>query len=154
MNKFITQGKAKQVNATILAPENAGLRMILNVCALDGKFESKLDGVLTKKWSKVREDYKGWHATQHDFKPGSLNTTAVASDIWVINMLAKDKDGKLDQTALQTGVKKLGAMAKYERGSVHVSTFLTAEVPALQDLLVKHLIEEGVNVYFYNEPSK
>jgi len=154
MNKFITPGKAKQVNATILAPENAGLRLVLNAVGQHGKFESKLDGVLTKKWSKVREDYKGWYATQHNFKLGWLNNTAVSSDTWVVNMLVEDKDGKLDATALQLAVKKVAELAKYEHGSVHVSTILTAAIPALQPLLVTHCIETGINVYFYNEPTK
>jgi hypothetical protein len=154
MNKFTIQGKMKQVNATILAPENSGLRFVLNACGQSGKFESKLDNLLTKRWVKVREDYKGWYATQHNFKLGWLNNTAVASDTWVINMLVEDKDGKVDEKALQLAVKKLAELAKYEKASVHVSTILTAEIPALQPMLVKGLIEEGVNVYFYNEPIK
>lgn len=154
MNKFITPGKVKQINATILAPENAGLRLVLNAVGQHGKFESKLATVLTKKWSKVREDYKGWYATQHNFKMGWLNPTAVASDTWVVNMLVQDKDGKVDAAALQLAVKKVGELAKYERASVHVSNLTIAEIPGLQPLLVSHLAEQGINVYFYNEPTK
>lgn len=154
MKKFITPGKFKQINATILAPENAGLRLILNVVGQNGKFESKLDGILSKKWVKVREDYKGWFATQHNFKMGWLNNTAVGSDTWVVNMLVEDKEGKVDTKALQVAVKKVADMAKYERASVHVSAITVSEIPELQQLLTSHLIEEGVNVYFYNEPPK
>lgn len=154
MNKFITPGKMKQVNATIIAPENAGLRFVLNACGVSGKFESKLGTLLNKRWSKVREDYKGWHATQHNFKLGLLNTTAVSSDTWVVNMLVEDKDGNLDQAALQLAVKKVADLAKYEHASVHVSNILTTEVPELQPLLAKNLAEEGINVYFYTEPTR
>jgi|SRR5277367_5377024 len=154
MNKFTTQGKLRQINATILAPENAGLRLVLNAVGQHGKFESKLDSVLTKKWSKVREDYKGWYATQHNFKMGWLNQTAVASDTWVVNMLVEDKEGKLNATALQLAVKKVAELAKYEGASVHVSNLMAAEMPELQPLLVTQLIEQGINVYFYNEPTK
>lgn len=153
MNKFSTPGKVRQVNASILAPENAGLRLVLNACGVNGKFESKLDAILTKRWSKVREDYKGWYATQHNFKLGLLNQTAVSSDTWVVSMLVQDKDGKLDPKALQVAVKKLADLAKYEHASVHVSTLTTSDLPELQPLLVTHLVEEGVNVYFYNEPE-
>lgn len=154
MNKFTIPGKVKQINATILAPENAGLRLVLNTCAQNGKFDSQLDSILSKKWTKVREDYKGWYATQHNFKMGWLNNTAVASDTWVVNMLVEDKEGKLDDKALQLAVKKVAELAKYERASVHVSNLLTSNMPNLQQLLVTHLVEEGINVYFYTEPTK
>lgn len=154
MNKFITPGKVKQVNATIIAPELAGLRLVLNACGQNGKFESKLATVLTKKWAKVREDYKGWYATQNNFKMGSIHSTAVASDTWVVNVLVEDKDGNVDQVALQIAVKKVAALAKDEHASVHVSNLLVVSMPTLQSLLVKHLVEEGINVFFYTEPTK
>lgn len=153
-NKFLKLGRVKEVNATVLAPENAGLRMIVNVCAQDGKFDGKLDNLLTKRWAKVREDYKGWYAGQQNFKLGATNSTATASDIWVMSLLAKDKDGKLNETALATAVKKLGEVAKYENASAHISNLLVEEMPTLKPLLTKYLVENGVNVYFYNEPTK
>ena len=69
-------------------------------------------------------------------------------------MLVQDKTGKVDQKALQTAIKKVSEKAKYEKASVHVSTLLTSAIPELQDLLIKGLVEEGVSVYFYNEPTK
>lgn len=154
MNKFTAPGKMKQVNATILAPENAGLRFILNVCGQNGKFESKLDLVLTKRWAKVRESYKEWYATQQNFKMGWLNQTPIASDTWVVNMLVEDKAGKVDPVALQLAMKKVAELAKYEHASIHVSSLMAADMPELQPLLVSNLIEQGINVYFYNEPTK
>jgi hypothetical protein len=154
MNKFTQPGKMKQVNATILAPELAGLRLILNVCGQNGKFDSKLDNLLAKRWTKTRESYKEWYATQHNFKLGMLNTTAVGSDTWVVNMLVKDKDDKIDPTALKTAVKKLGELCKYEKASAHISSLVIEEVPELKELLVKGLVEEGINVFTYMEPTK
>jgi hypothetical protein len=154
MNKFVQAGKVKQVKATILAPENAGLRIVLNAVGQSGKFDTKLDTLLTKKWLKVREDYRGWFASQQNFKLGCVNNTAVASDIWVVNMLVQDKEDKFSQEGLQAAVKKLADLAKYEKASVHVSTLLTAEIPTLQDLLLTHLVENGIHVYFYEEPVK
>lgn len=152
MNKFMTPGKIKQVNATILAPENAGLRLILNACGQQGKFDSSLDNVLTKKWAKVKQDYKEWYATQHNFKLGWLNQTAVASDTWVVNMLVKDKDGNVNEAALNLAMKKLVELAKYEHASLHVSSLLLTELPDLLPLLTSQLAGNGVNVYCYNEP--
>lgn len=154
MNKFNVQGKAKQVSASVLNPLNAGLRFIINVCAQSGKYDSPLDTLLSKRWVKVREDYKGWYATQHNFKPGLLNTTAVSSDTWVVNMLVKDKDNNVSDVALKTAAKKLSDLSKYEHASVHVSNLLVKEMPELMDLLKTHLLDEGVNVYFYEEPVK
>jgi hypothetical protein len=152
MKKFTIPGKVRQLNATIIAPENAGLRIVLNSCAQSGKFDSPLEALLTKRWAKVREDY---NATQFNFKPGFLNNTAVASDTWVVNMLVKDKDGNLNADALKLAVKKLAEQVKSERGSsVHVSMMLLEEAPQLQDLLMTSLVEEGVNVYYYKEPEK
>lgn len=153
MNKFTTPGKVKQVNSTILAPENAGLRFILNVCSQNGTFNSKLENLLTKRWVKVREDYKGWYATQHNFKLGSTNNTAVSSDTWVVNLLVQDKNGELNGDALAAAVKKLAEQAKYERASVHVSNMLVESIATLNGLLMTYLVSEGVNVYYYTEPK-
>jgi hypothetical protein len=152
--RFIAQGKTKVVNASILAPENAGLRFIINVVGQDGKFTSPLSLILAKRWAKVKEDNSYWFATQMNFKLGALNETAVASDTWAISMLVQDKTGKVDPKALQVAVKKLGEKAKFEKASVHVSTLLTSSIPELEGLLITNLVEQGVSVYFYVEPVK
>jgi len=155
MNKFTAPGKMKQVNATILAPENAGLRIILNLCSENGKFESTLDKLLYSRWARVKSDFKEWHATQHNFKLGLLNTnSAVASDTWICEALVKDKNDKLDEKSLEVAVKKIKDLCKYEKASLHVSNILTNDFPSLVDLLKNHLVDEGINVYFYEEPKK
>jgi len=152
-NRFIQAGRAKQLNGTVTAPEQAGLKFVLNAVSQNGEFKAPLDTLLTKRWSKTKEDYKGWYATQHNFKMGSLHDTAVASDTWVVSMLVKDKDGVVDTVALATAMKKLTAMCKYEHASVHVSNLLLADVPALGDLIKTALLDEGINVYFYSDTS-
>lgn len=154
MNKFIQKGKTKIVNASIVSPENAGLRFILNLVGQDGKFNSPLSLILAKRWSKVKEDNSYWFATQLNFKLGQLNDTATASDTWVVSALVFDKNGKLDSKALEVAVKKLGEKAKFENASLHVSTLLTSTTPELENLLLKYCIEQGVGTYFYNEPTK
>ena len=151
MTKFVLPGKSKVVNGTILAPENAGLRIIFNIVGQDGKYEGKLDKLLNKRWATTRTDYKGWWASQHNFKAGQSMTTAVASDCWVVQALVKDKEGKVDSKALNTAVNALRRTAREDSGSVHVSEFLCEEVPELKALLTEHLVEEGINVYFYKE---
>ena len=153
MNKFISKGKTKIVEGTILAPENAGLRFIVNFVGLSGKFDAPVDLILTKKYANVKSSYKEWHATRLGFKPGEVRDVAVNSDTWVKSLLVRDNDGKIDEKSLETAVKKLATQAKYERASVHVSTLLTTEAPSLSKLLKDNLIDEGVTVYFYEEPK-
>ena len=155
MNKFITQGKLKQVNATVLTPENAGLRIILNLVGQDGKFEAPLDKLLAARWAKCRSDYKEWYSTQHNFKLGLLNSdSAVGSDTWICSALVKNKEGVVDPKALETAIKKVGDLCLGEKASLHVSDLLTSAVPSLKQLLITHLIERGTNVYLYSEPVK
>jgi hypothetical protein len=152
MKKFTTPGRVKEVNASIIAPQNAGLRLILNTVGQDGKFDSKLDVILTKQWKNVRLDAREWYATQHNFKMGLLNQTSVSSDCWVVNALVKDKTGKVDPVALKLAVKKLSELAKYENASVHVSNLLVEEMPELKELVLTQVASNGTNCYFYNEP--
>jgi len=154
MKKFVTAGKVKQVKATILAPELAGLRLIINACAQNGKFDAPLEALLTKRWANVRQSYKEWYATQHNFKLGLLNTTPVTSDTWVVNLLVKDKEGKFDSNAVKVAIKKLLDLCKYEKASVHVSDLLVSEIPELSNILIENLVDDGVNVFFYTEPQK
>lgn len=151
MNKFQTPGKVRTVNASILAPELAGLRIIINVVGQDGKFESELDKLLTKKWANVRTRYKSWYAEQQNFKLGCIDNVSVASDIWIVNLLAFDKENKFSPDGLNSAVKKLAALAKYENASVHCSSLLVGDVPKLQELLLKDLAENGIHCFFYQE---
>ncbi len=150
-NKFAVKGKTKVVKGSILAPENAGLRFVLNSFSLSGKPEGDLFALFDKKWARVRAESRGWYATRQNFKLGSINTTAVQSDTWVLTMLVKSEEGKLDEVALDACLKKICEMAKYERATVHVSALLTEEMPVLADKLTAALVDKGVSVVFYEE---
>lgn len=152
---FKQPGKVKVINGSIITPHNAGLRIILNLCSQSGKYDNNLDVLLTKRWPKVKTDYREWYATQHNFKLGALNTnTALSSDTWMVQALVKDKNDKVDDKALDAAIKHLGNFAVAENASVHISTILVNEVPTLNDLLTKYVVERGVNCYFYEEPAK
>jgi hypothetical protein len=153
MNKFQPQGKTKLIKGSILSPENAGLRFVLSVNNTQGKVEGNpLLPLFDKKWKQVRAETKGWFATKTGaYKLGATMTTAVQSDTWVIHMLCQGDDLKVDAKGLEDCLKKVCASAKYEKATVHVSTVLTDAVPELNGLLSKHLVEEGVSVYYYEE---
>lgn len=153
-SKFQQQGRVKVVQGSILAPENAGLRFVLNVANMAGKPESPLYPIFEKKWSAVKKEVKGWFNTRTGaYKLGAVNTTSVQSDTWVLNLLCQTEDLETSEAGLQTCLKEVCKMAKYERATVHVSTLLTDAVPSLNELLTKELVENGVSVYYYEEPS-
>lgn len=153
-NRFQVQGRVKLIKGSILTPENAGLRFVLNVNNMVGKAESPLYPLFEKKWKKVREEARGWYTNKTGaYKLGATNTTAVQSDVWVIHMLCQDDELKTDVTALEECLKKVAASAKYEKATVHVSTLLTDAIPSLQGLLTKQLVEAGVSVSYYQEPE-
>jgi hypothetical protein len=154
MNKFQPQGKMKIIKGTILAPENAGLRFVLSVNNVLGKVDGDWYKVFDKRWRRVKEDAKGWFNTRTGaYKLGAVNTTAVQSDTWVIHMLCQDDKLVTDVKGLEECLKKVCSMAKYEKATVHVPSAVTEAVPEMTEMLSKHLVDNGVSVYFYEEPA-
>jgi hypothetical protein len=154
VNKFQVPAKSKVIQGSILSPHNAGLRFVLSVNNLAGKAENPLLPLFDKKWKKVREESRGWFATKTGaYKLGAINTTAVQSDTWVIHMLFQDEELKTSLTGLETCLKAVAKLAKYEKATVHVSSILVSAFPEMIDLLQSQLIANGVSVYFYEEPA-
>lgn len=154
-NRFAPAGRVKTVKGSIVAPENAGLRFVLSVNNLAGKLEGNpMLPIFEKKWPKVKAESRGWWATRTGaYKLGAVNTTAVQSDTWVIHMLCQDENLEVSTAGLTQCLKEVCKMAKYERATVHVSTALTGSIPELTDLLQEQLINQGVSVTFYEEPT-
>lgn len=155
VNKFQVQGKTKTIQGSILSPHNAGLRFVLSITNLAGKPDGNpMYPTFEKKWVKVKQEARGWYANKTGaYKLGAVNTTAVQSDTWVIHLLAQNEDMQTDSSALEKCLKEVCKMAKYERATVHVSTLLTDAVPELNNLLTTQLVDQGVSVYLYDEPS-
>lgn len=153
MNRFKVAGKTKVIKGSILYPENAGLRFVLSINNLQGKADGNpMLPIFDKKWKKVREESRGWFATKTgEYKLGAIRNTAVQSDTWVIHMLCQDEELALDTKGLEECLKKVCALAKYEKASVHVSTLLCDQLSDLKSLLNKEVLSNGVNVYFYEE---
>lgn len=154
VNRFQQHGRTKIIKGSILAPENAGLRFVLSITNLAGKPDNHpLYPLFEKKWRRVREEARGWYATKTGaYKLGAINTTAVQSDTWVLHMLCQNEDQVTDAVALERCLKEVCKMAKYERATVHVSSLLSEAVSELNELLRTQLVEQGVSVYFYEEP--
>lgn len=153
VKKFQQPGRMKVVQGSIVAPQNAGLRFVLNVANMEGKAEGPMYPLFEKKWPTVKREVRGWFTTRDGkYKLGAVHTLAVQSDTWVLSLLCQDKDLQTQDDALRTCLKEVCKSAKYERATVHVSTQLTDALPSLQKLLTEELVEEGVSVNFYEEP--
>ena len=151
MSNFLPKGKVKLVKGSIINPEYAGLRLVLNFVSESGKPEGKLSETLDKKWKKIVEETKGWYASRVNFKQGETYTIAVQSDTWVINCLCKDKDNQLQDKSLTSCLKKIAQLAKAEKASVHVSDYLVEECPSLSSMLETEMVNQGINVSYYQE---
>lgn len=154
VKKFQQPGRVKIVQGSIVAPQNAGLRFVLNVANMEGKAESPMYPLFEKKWPTVKREVRGWFTTRDGkYKLGAVHTVAVQSDTWVLSLLCQDKEMQTQDDALRACLKEVCKSAKYERATVHVSTQLVDAVPSLQELINKELVEEGVSVNYYEEPS-
>jgi len=151
MTKFNPKGKFRNIKGTVANPENSGLRLILNPIDTDVKLDTFLCKVLTKKWGKVRTEAKTWYANRTNFKLGEIQSLLVQSDVWVVNILVLDKNG-LDTKAFENAIKKVGALAKYESATVHITEDMFGTT-GFEAAATKELIESGINVYVYNEPT-
>jgi hypothetical protein len=154
-NKFQQPGRVKVVKGSITAPENAGLRFVLNVANMSGKAESPMYPLFEKKWPKAKQEAKGWFNTRDGkYKLGAVNSTAVQSDTWIIHCLMQDSSLQTDLNAAETCLKEVCKMAKYEGATVHISSVLVEAIPELQELLKEHLVDQGVSVSYYEEPGQ
>lgn len=153
-NKFMPQGKSKLVKGTLLLPEMSNLCLIAVPCSMNVKVEDEVQQLLDKKWKTVRAELKGWSGAFAGFKLGEIHSTQVQSDICVIHMLCFDKDGKLDEKALEGCMKKLYELAKFEKASVHMSVKSLQDISRLDELVMTHLLDNGLNAYFYEEATQ
>ena len=154
-NKFQQNGRVKVINGSILFPQNAGLRIILNIANMAGKMESPLYPVLDKKWPVVKKEVRGAFVNKTGkYVLGSIiSNVACQSDIWTVSMLVQDENLKTDVKAVEMALKEICKLAVYERASIHISNLLTEAIPELQDLVTKNLVEKGVAILYYQEPT-
>ena len=152
-NSFVTHGKTKLVQGSVLMPELGNLRLIFVPCSETGKPDGEIYKLLDKKWRNARAEFKGWYSNHMNFKLGFTQTTCVQSDVWLIQSLCINKLGKVDDKALLTCVKKISEMAKIDKASIHISTIVTDEMPQIMDMLNTECIEKGISVYFYQEQN-
>jgi len=152
--RFAVKGKVKIISGSVINPEMAGLRFILNAVNTAGKTDSDLENLLDKKWKKVKAEVRGWFVNKTGaYKLGAVNTIAVQSDVWILNMLCKDDNLMMSEKGLEACLAEVAKLAKYEQASVHVSSFLLKEMPNAQELLNKHFSNNGILTCIYDDDA-
>ena len=156
LNRFVPTAKLQDIprGSSIICPINSGTRLIMNFVGLELKFDSKLHKILEKVWNKVRQEYFYWSGDIKTFKPGNIKEVLVSSDIMIVHMLVKNKDGIVMADALEKALQNLANFSKVEKASVHISNLLVEEVPALKELAKKYLSESGIHCYFYDTATE
>jgi hypothetical protein len=151
--RFQQPGRVKTINGTILQPQNAGLRFVLNIANTAGKVDGPLYKILDKKWPKIKQEVRGSFATKTgSYKLGSIaNNLAIQSDVWAISILCQDDKQVTDLEAVKKCLKEVCKLATDEKASVHISTVLTDEIPELEGLVTQELVTNGIAVLYYKE---
>lgn len=149
VNRFIMKGKFKENCTNLINPEVGGLRFIVNFCSNDFNYGEDVSQLINKRWPNVRRDIKELASVPAKFKLGELKDLSVQGDTWVINCFVKDKDKGLDEAAVDSCLKKLLALVKLEKATVHVHSSNVNEVPGLKDKLNKVFCDNGFNVSIY-----
>ena len=148
--KVINAGKIRRNDLSILTPVGSELKIIFNPCNIEGKFDTDLHKLLSKRWTKPKDEYKMWFVTRQNFKLNESIMASVQSDVWVYNTLLFKEDKF--QGDLNKVLKDLATKAKYDKGSVHISDLVFDQLPELnEEMLKKHLLDEGVNVFLYKD---
>jgi hypothetical protein len=144
------KGKLKEDKENVMEPYTGGLCLILNVndTNLDSlKKDTELSNMLCKKWTTVKTDMKLWAADPSKYKLGNITTTLVQSTAWIVHCLILDK-GIPSVDAVKKCFKNVADLAKYEGGTVHISSKFLDLVPQAKDNL-NILLDAGVNVFLY-----
>lgn len=150
--KFTPKGQIKVVaDRSIANPNTSSLSLILVAISESGVADSPTYQTLGKKWSKAQSDARQWFQEQVSFRLGNIKITAVQSDCWLLHCLCIKKDGSMDEKALDGCMKKVLAEAQSNKGTVHVSSLLTDQVP-LFGVKLDDLVKQGVSVFYYQHP--
>jgi hypothetical protein len=151
VSPFAQKGKVKRLSGSVLNPGMGGLRLVLHFAG-DMKDQSdKLYQKISAKWTSVDLPTKKWFANRYFFKPGCVNVVNVRVDTWVLQTLVRDKDGVIDQGVIKLAITNVAKEMKLHSGaSLHVSDFLLAEVPGLEQILEETICSKGMNVYLYD----
>lgn len=147
----INNAKVREINDSIIATQNAGLRFVLNVANKKCDLDYKILSIFEKKWKNIKGDLKTWFSNQAIYKLGNIQTLAVQSDTWIVHMLCQDENKKTDKNSLAKCLKSVSDLAKYEQASVHISSKLFEDIPELKECIDSNFIKKGISVYLYKD---
>lgn len=152
---FGKKGSVKTIDATILSPQQGGLKLILSVARLDGALDNPMMELFSKRWANFRKELASLYATRTGaYKLGFVGEPyCVQSDVWVMHCVCLNAKGKFDLDGFRECLKALCKKAEVERAGVHISNILVNKFPKMTKLVEEELTNNGVNVLYYNEPN-
>ena len=161
---FAIAGLLKYVVGDATIPHASDNRLIIQINNDIGAYGAGFSGALSKRWSKVKNEYKRWHRSQEKFKLGEIQLIQVQSDTFVANMIAQhgighDEDGGpcIRYDALKECLEKVADFAFNNKLNVHAPRIGTnlagGEWRAIEPLIIETLINRGINVTIYDLPA-
>lgn len=109
-------------------PLTSGPKIIAHICNDIGKWGAGFVLALSRRWDEPERSYKEWYSLQkgNSFYLGAVQFVKVRPDITVANMVAQagvgtgSKGPPIRYEAVEACLKKLAAMAAYDKASVHM----------------------------------
>lgn len=164
MSNFL-QGRLKYMTGDVTVPESGGHRIIIQINNDIGGYGAGVSGAISKRWAKVREEYKRWYRSQLNFKGGEIQPVEVQSDTTVVNMIAQhgimsktsSEDPPIRYDQLEQCLEKVAILAKQNGSSVHAprigAGLSGGSWSEIEKLIIKCLVNKGINVTIYDLPN-
>lgn len=176
-NLVLNPGRLKYMTGDATQPHGAGHQLIIHICNLEGKWGAGFVLSLSKRWKQPEQQYRLWYrsqgTSQQKFQLGEIQTVEVQSEIAVVNMLAQryvgvNNNGELPLSleALDKCLIKVAKEAKERNSSIHAprlgaglaagskSGYSVEVWTKVEELLIKRLTTQGINVTIYDLPKQ
>jgi hypothetical protein len=164
MRHNFTAGKLSYKIGDATIPITSGHKLIIHCCNDVGAWGAGFVLALSKRWKKPEESYRRWYRSQINFKLGEVQEVRVQSDISVINMIGQkgvgyDEDGNppIRYEAIEKCLTKVAEIAKDNGSGVVAPRFGSAlsggSWDKIEELVIKTLIDKGINVTIYDLPE-
>lgn len=150
----IIPGTLKYVEGDATLPSGGGHRMLIHIVNDSGELTGEFADSITKRWPSVKSNYRLWYRSQRNFKQGQIQSINIQSDLTVISMLTQTKcehEESIVLDHLKNCLNQIAVMAKEFGSSVHISDtdIKSDRSDELKSVIIKSLIEKGINVYIY-----
>ncbi len=161
----------KYIQGDITSISGEDHKIIIQINNDIGAYGAGFSGVLSRKWPKVKKEYKKWYWSQEKFTGGEIQIVEIENNLVVINMIAqhgimaKEGDQPLRLDQLEQCLEQVAKVATENNSSIHTvrigaglaagcQTGYNPEVwSKVEKLLIEKLVDVGINVTVYDLPK-